>query len=131
MAGEPSLDPPDEIELPEPHDDDWNQWRLVDKAEDFWEWIIETKIDELTRAIENVLVPFIPGSSLYEGDLPESYESKLKAGQELVDLVKEWIQLGTIEDYHEDNPSGSPSYDEPDEPDYEPCPRFYDGTGKY
>lgn len=127
MAGEPRLDPPDEIELPEPDQDDWDQWRLVDKAEDFWEWIMEDMLDELTEAIEHVLVPFIPGKT----GRPGSKESRLKAGQALADLIEEWIKLGSIEDYHKDNPSGSPSCDEPDEPDYEPCHRYYDGTGKY
>ena len=124
MAGEPRLDPPDEIELPEPDQDSWDHWRLVDKAEDFWEWIMEDKVDELTEAIEHVLVPFIPGKT----GRPGSKESRLRAGQALADLMEEWIKLGSIEDYHKDNPSGSPSYDEPDEPDYEPCHRYYDGT---
>jgi len=127
MAKEPPLDPPDEIELPEPDQDSWDHWRLVDKAEDFWEWIKEVKIDELDEAIEHVLVPFIPGKKRRPG----SGESKLKAGQALVDLIEEWIQMGDLNDYHEDNPSGPPDCDGPDEPDYEPCPQFYDGTGRY
>jgi len=127
MAKEPPLDPPDEIELPEPDQDSWDHWRLVDKAEDFWEWIKEVKIDELDEAIEHVLVPFIPGKK----GRPGSGESKLKAGQALVDLIEEWIQMGDVNDYHGDNPSGPPDCDGPDEPDYEPCQRFYDGTGRY
>jgi len=126
MAGEPPLDPPDEIELPEPDQDDWDQWRLVSRAEDFWEWIMEDKIDELTEAIEHVLVPFIPGGK----GRPGSDSSKRKAGQALVDLIEEWIQMGDLNDYHEDNPSGPPERDGPvDEPPYEPVHRYYDGTG--
>jgi hypothetical protein len=125
MAGEPPLDPPDEIELPEPDQDSWDHWRLVDKAEDFWEWIKEVKVDELTEAIEHVLVPFIPGKT----GRPGSRESKLKAGQALVDLIEEWIQMGDLNDYHEDNPSGPPDCDGPDEPPYEPVHPMYDGTG--
>ena len=125
MAGEPPLDPPDEIELPEPDQDDWDQWRLVSKAEDFWEWIMEDKVDELTEAIEHVLVPFIPGKT----GRPGGDVSKRKAGQALVDLIEEWIQMGDLNDYHEDNPSGSPDYDGPDEPPYEPVHKYYDGTG--
>ena len=127
MAGEPRLDPPDEIELPEPDQDSWDHWRLVDKATDFWEWITEDKIDELTEAIEHVLVPFIPG----ETGSPGSKESKLEAGQALADLIEEWIKMGDLNDYHEDNPSGPADCDGPDEPPYEPCPQFYDGTGRY
>jgi len=127
MAGEPRLDPPDEIELPEPDQDSWDHWRLVDKAADFWEWITKDKIDELTEAIEHALVPFIPGKT----GSPGSKESKLEAGQALADLIEEWIKMGDLNDYHKDNPSGPADCDGPDEPHHEPCPQFYDGTGKY
>tara|TARA_R110000737_G_scaffold251212_1_gene260745 strand:+ start:1124 stop:1507 length:384 start_codon:yes stop_codon:yes gene_type:complete len=126
MAGEPPLDPPDYPELPEPDQDEWDKWMLISKEAEFWEWILEDKQDELVMAIEHVLVPFIPGKP----GRPGGDDSKRKAGQALVDLIEEWIQMGDLNDFHADNPPGEPDCDgPPDRPD-DDYPQHYDGTGK-
>lgn len=128
MAGEPPLDPPDYPELPEPCDDEWVAWRMG-KIDEFWEWILEEKQDEVIEAIEHVLIPFLP-PPMGKGCMC-SDESKLKSGQALVDLIEEFIQAGDLNDFHNENPPKEPDCDgPPDRPD-DDCPQFYDGTGKY
>jgi len=129
MAREPRLDPPDEIELPEPDQDSWDHWRLVDKATDFWEWITEDKIDELTEAIDTVLRAV--GEAIKNGkDNKEDFAKDI--GVSVIEAVEQYIKDGDLSDFVEDmKQKAADDFVEPDEPHYEPCPQFYDGTGKY
>lgn len=120
MAGEPSLNPPECPEMPEPTDDEWLAWRLKHRSDELWEWLGDVKHEDIMEAIDaHIVEPRLKGKRV----------DCAKIGQALIDLVNEWVEMGDASDFYDDNPPSEPDCDGPDEPDYEPCNRFYDGTG--
>jgi len=122
MAKEPRLDPPDYDDGPEPTDQEWTEWRLRDM-----DYLVED--DDIVEACDSVLREI--GQALIDNKNIDY----AKIGKDLEDAVKKYAAEGDMSEVAEWQQhmadKASEDFNEPDEPDYEPCPRFYDGTGKY
>jgi|TARA_R100000458_G_scaffold57338_1_gene63381 uncharacterized protein with HEPN domain len=121
MAKEPPLDPPD-YDGPEPTDDEWVDWRLGDL-----DYLVED--DNVIEAIDTVLRTV--GEAIKNGkDNKEDFAKDI--GQSVIEAVEQYVKDGDLSDFVEDmKQKAADDFVEPDEPDYEPCHRYYDGTGRY
>jgi hypothetical protein len=117
MAGEPSLDPPEPEDYPEPDEDAWAKWRL--SGDEFYEWLQEEKWEDIEKTVhEEIIEPRLKGKPI----------NKEKMGQLFVDLMNEFAEGGTVADFWDDHPPDEPDSDPP-EPEELGCHPMYDGTG--
>ena len=122
MAKEPPLDPPDYDEGPEPTDDEWLDWRLGDL-----DYLVED--DKVIDAIDAVLRKVAEAIKSKE----ESKDGFTKSiGETMVEIVEDYIKDGDLNDFMEDmKQKAADDFVEPDPPDDDDYPEFYDGTGRY
>ena len=122
MAKEPPLDPPDYDEGPEPTDDEWLDWRLGDL-----DYLVED--DKVIDAIDAVLRKVAKAIMSKE----ESKDGFAKSiGETMVEIVEDYIKDGDLNDFVEDmKQKAADAFVEPDPPDDDDYPEFYDGTGRY
>tara|TARA_R100001198_G_C5190019_1_gene183072 strand:+ start:480 stop:848 length:369 start_codon:yes stop_codon:yes gene_type:complete len=122
MAKEPPLDPPDYDEGPEPTDDEWLDWRLGDL-----DYLVED--DKVIDAIDAVLRKVAKAIMSKE----ESKDGFAKSiGETMVEIVEDYIKDGDLNDFIEDmKQKAADDFVEPDPPDDDDYPEFYDGTGRY
>ena len=121
MAKEPPLDPPDYDEGPEPTDDEWLDWRLGDL-----DYLVED--DKVIDAIDAVLRKVAKAIMSKE----ESKDGFAKSiGETMVEIVEDYIKDGDLNDFIEDmKQKAADDFVEPDPPDDDDYPEFYDGTGR-
>ena len=119
MGKEPPLDPPDYDEGPEPSDQEWVDWSLGDVdclAED----------DKVVEACAEAL-----------GVIAEAMKSNKAVdyagvGKILFGAVEVFISEGELSDYEQDmKDKAAEDFVEPDPPDDDDYPEFYDGTGRH
>ena len=122
MAGEPPLSPPDYDDGPEPTDQEWTEWRLRDM-----DYLVED--EDIIEVCDTVLRSI--GQALIDNkkiDYPE-------IGKKMAEAVEAYAKEGDMcevgEWQNEMAEKAKENFVEPDEPPYEPCHRYYDGTGKY
>jgi len=122
MAKEPPLDPPDYDEGPEPTDDEWLDWRLGDL-----DYLVED--DKVIDAIDAVLRKVAEAIKSKE----ESKDGFTKSiGETMVEIVEDYIKDGDLNDFMEDmRQKAADDFVEPDPPDDDDYPEFYDGTGRH
>jgi len=119
MAGEPPLDPPDYDEGPEPTDEEFAQWKLRDM-----DYLVED--EDVVEAVDTVLRRI--GQDIIDG----KKTSKDEIAKILIDAVNvfasegDMCEVGEWQQHMRDK--AKEDFVEPDEPDYEPCHRYYDGT---
>ena len=121
MAKEPPLDPPDYDDGPEPTEQEWREFRLRDM-----DYLVED--DEVVEAVDEALRKV--GQALIDGDEP----SKEEIGEIVIGAVTKYADEGdqceVAEWQKEKAEEAAENFSEPDEPPYEPCHKYYDGTGK-
>lgn len=119
---EPPLDPPDYDEGPEPTDDEWLDWRLGDL-----DYLVED--DKVIDAIDTVLRKVAEAIKAKEEDKDGFAKS---IGETMVEIVEDYIKDGDLNDFMEDmKQKAADDFVEPDPPDDDDYPEFYDGTGRY
>lgn len=122
MAKEPPLDPPEYDEYPEPTDDEWLDWRLGDL-----DYLVED--DKVIDAIDAVLRKVAEAVKSKEEDKDGFAKS---IGETMVEIVEDYIKDGDLNDFMEDmKQRAADDFVEPDPPDDDDYPEFYDGTGRY
>jgi len=122
MAKEPPLDPPEYDEYPEPTDDEWLDWRLGDL-----DYLVED--DKVIDAIDTVLRKVAEAIKAKEEDKDGFAKS---IGETMVEIVEDYIKDGDLNDFMEDmKQKAADDFVEPDPPDNDDYPEFYDGTGRY
>lgn len=121
MAKEPPLDPPDYDE-PEPTNDEWLEWRLGDL-----DYLVED--DNIIESIDTVLRAV--GEAIKSGkDNKEGFAENI--GLSVIEAVEQYIKDGDLNDFVEDmKQKAADDFVEPDPPDDDDYPQYYDGTGKY
>ncbi len=121
MAKEPPLSPPDYDE-PEPSDDDWVDWLLGDL-----DYFVED--DNVIEAIDTVLRTV--GEAIKNGKDNEKDFAK-DIGLSVIEAVEQYVKDGDLSDFVEDmKQKAADDFVEPDPPDDDDYPQYYDGTGRY
>ena len=122
MAKEPPLDPPEYDDYPEPTDDEWLDWRLGDL-----DLLVED--DNVIDSVDTVLRKVAEAIKSNE----ENKDGFAKhIGETMVEIVENYIKEGSLDDFFEDaKQRAADDFVEPDPPDDDDYPEFFDGTGKH